>query len=168
MNFNWTNDYHHNPKFQKIFLTTRILRKPICGIVSGYHVLPYVLVAPNEENPAHSVEIQGKINVSPKFVISAADLSETFGDVFDPETFDNEIQGRLFSFAYNSNKQVKVKNENFTIQNFELNVQDRLDQVQDNLLMQENVNTGLIFGPHFKYYPISLDRFINEIIEREF
>ena len=165
---NMNNQYSQNPGLQKIFHTTKIVRKPISGIISGYHELPYILVAPDDTNPAHSVEINGKINVSPKFIITPSALNETFGDVFDPETFEKEIEGRLFSFAYVNTRNLKIENEYFTVKNYEENPNDHLDRVNDDLLMQENLKTGLIFGPHFKYYPISLDRFINEIIDREF
>ncbi len=168
MNADWQNNYNQNPELQKVFHTTRIVRKPISGIVSGYHELPYILVAPNEENPSHSVEINGKINVSPKFIISPTALQESFGDIFEAETFDKDIEGRLFSFAYNNKKNMKIESEYFSIKNSEENANDLLNRVQDRLLMQENIKTGLIMGPRLKYYPISLDRFINEIIDREF
>lgn len=168
MNINWNNSYNQDPELQKVFHTTKIVRKPISGIVSGYHELPYILVAPDDDNPSHSIEINGKVNVSPKFIISSASLQETFGDVFDPETFDNEIEGRFFSFALSNKKNLKIESEYFSIKNFEEKADDHLDRVHDFLMMQENIKTGLIFGPHFKYYPISLDRFINEIIDREF
>ena len=165
---NMHNHYNQNPKLQKVFHTTKIMRKPISGIVSGYHELPYILIAPDDDNPSHSVEINGKINVSPKFIISPDTLSETFGDIFDPETIDKEIEGRLFSFAYSRKKNLKVESEYFTVKNYEEKPNEHIDRVHDRLLMQENIKTGLIFGPHFKYYPISIDRFINEILDREF
>lgn len=159
---------YNDPKLQKIFQTTKILKKPISGIVSGYHELPYILVAPDENNPGSTVEINGKINVSPKFIISASSMQESFGDVFDPETFGDDIQGRLFSFGFAQKKNMKVESKYFTIKNYEENPDDHIDRVHDQLMMQENIKTGLIFGPRFKYYPISLDRFINDIIDREF
>ena len=52
----------HDPEFLKhLFETTEILRKPVSGIIAGYHVLPYILVGPQEARPAASVEIRGKI-----------------------------------------------------------------------------------------------------------
>jgi hypothetical protein len=154
--------------YNEVFRATSILKKPVTGIVSGYHELPYILIAPDEENPDKSLEINGKINVSPKIVISPEYLGETFGDVFDPETFSQEIQGRLFSFAYSSKRNLKVESEQFSITNHESKAEERLNEIQDILQMQENIRTGLIFGPRFKYYPVSLDKFIGEIIDREF
>lgn len=154
--------------FKEIFNKTTIVRKPITGIVSGFHQLPYILIAPDENNDSHAIEINGKINVSPKFIISPSMMSESFGDVFDPETFDKDLQGRLFSFAYSNKKNIKIESEYFKIKNIEEKPDEYIKRVLDQLMGQENINTGLIFGPQFKYYPVSLDRFLNEIIEREF
>jgi hypothetical protein len=154
--------------FKDIFAKTTIMRKPITGIVSGYHQLPYILIAPDENNDSHAIEINGKINVSPKFIISPGMIRESFGDVFDPETFDKDLQGRFFSFAYSNKKNIKIESEYFKIRNVEEKAEEYIKRVLDQLMGQENINTGLIFGPQFKYYPVSLDRFINEIVEREF
>ena len=108
------------------------------------------------------------IAVSPRFVITPSQLAETFGDVFDAATFDRDIQGRIFSFAVSRRKNVKVESEKFEIRNFEEKPQAHLDRVHDELLRQENVHTGLIFGPRFDYYPVSIDRFVNEVLDREF
>jgi hypothetical protein len=161
-------DYDKNEHLREIFFKTNIVRKPISGIVSGYHELPYILVAPDETNESASIEINGKINVSPKFVITPNMLGDTFGDVFDPETFDKELQGRMFSFAIAHKKSVKIESEYFNIKSCEEKPQEHVDRVNDQLGSQENIRTGLIFGPMFKYYPVSIDRFINEIVEREF
>lgn len=164
----WGNRQGNDETLREVYSKTHILRKPISGIISGYHQLPYILVAPNDDNPSHTIEINGKINVSPKFILSSQALQETFGDIFDPGTFDREIQGRLFSFAYSGTKHLKVESEYFKLQNFEEEPETHLSRVHDNLLAQENTRTGLIFGPMFQYYPVSVDRFISEIIDREF
>ncbi|MGA2507704.1 MAG: hypothetical protein ABSF80_09535 [Chitinispirillaceae bacterium] len=164
----WYNPSGHNETLREVYLKTDILRKPISGIISGYHELSYILIAPNDENPSHSIEINGKINVSPKFILSPQALHETFGEVFDPETFDKEIQGRIFSFAYAGNRQIKIESDYFKLQKYEEKPEDHLSRINDSLMAQENTRTGLIFGPKFKYYPVSVDRFISEIIEREF
>jgi len=164
----WNPGSENSELLREMYFKTDILRKPISGILSGYHELPYILVAPNDENPLHSIEINGKINVSPKFIITAQNLQETFGEVFDPSTFDKDIQGRLFSFTYSGNKKLKVESEYFKLHNFEENPQDHLNRVHDQLMMQENTRTGLIFSPRFQYYPVSMDRFISEIVDREF
>ena len=157
-----------NEAANEIYARTEIMRKPVSGIVSGYHELPYILVAPDNENTSQAIEINGKINVSPKFILSPGILNETFGDVFDPETFDKDIEGRLFSFTYTGKKNVKIESEYFRIEHFEESPKDHIDRVNDRLMMMEDTRTALIFGPDFKFYPLSLDKFITEILEREF
>ena len=152
---------------REIYRATRILRKPISGIISGYHELPYILIAPNDENNENTIEINGTINVSPKFVISPHLLQETFGDVFDVATFDRDIEGRLFSFAYAGKKQFKIESTGFNMMHSEGNPDEHLSRIEDRLMQQENTRTGLIFCPHFHYYPVSIDRFITEIVDRE-
>lgn len=164
----WSRGQAYDETLRDVYHKTSVLRRPISGIIAGYHQLPYILIAPNDENPSHSIEINGKINVSPRLVISPQVLQETFGDIFDPETFDREIQGRIFSFACSGNKRIKVENEHFRLLNFEEKPEEHLHRVHDTLCAQENTRTGLIFGPKFRYYPVSVDRFISEIIDREF
>jgi len=161
-------DYDKNKNLLEIFNKTSIVRKPISGIVSGYHELPFIFVAPNDDNALKTVEINGKINVSPKFVITPDMLAESFGEVFDPETFDQTIQGRFFSFAHAQKRNLKIENEYFRLSNHEDSPEEHLHKINDALSMQENIKTGLIFGPKIKFYPVSIDRFINEILDREF
>jgi hypothetical protein len=162
------NQFGHNETVREVYYKTEILRKPISGIVSGYHELPYILITPRDENPALTIEVNGKINVSPKFVISPHALQATFGEIFDPETFNQDLQGRVFSFAYADNRQLSIENEYFRMEIFEERPEEHLDRVNDMLMSEENTRTGLIFGPRFRYYPVSIDRYISEIIEREF
>jgi hypothetical protein len=161
-------NHPQNQIIQEVFNATRILRKPIVGIISGYHQLAYILIAPDDEDAAKTVEIRGKINVSPKFIISPSQLGETFGEVFDPTTFDQNIQGRLFSFAYSRKKNLKIVSEYLTIKGIEAHSEEYVEKVHDDMMQHENISTALIFGPRFHYYPVSLDRFVNEIVEREF
>lgn len=162
------NDNNLNQELQEVYYKTTILRKPISGIVSGYHDLSYILVAPDDENSSQTIEINGKINVSPKFIISPGMLNESFGDVFDPETFDKQIEGRLFSFSYSGKRNLKIQNESFKIIKFEESSEDHCNRINDQLMQQEDTKTALIFSPKFQFYPVSIDRFISEILEREF
>jgi hypothetical protein len=38
----------------------------------------------------------------------------------------------------------------------------------DELDRREIINTGLILCPNVRFYPVSIDRFISEILEQEF
>ncbi len=162
------NLYNQNPKFNNIFHKTMIIKKPITGIVTGYHELPYILIAPDYEDTSRSIEVTGLINVSPKFIISTSSLDEKFSDVFDSKTFDDEIQGRFFSFAYGNKKNLKVESEYFKIKTVDKNIEKYIEEVEDRILSEENIKTSIIHCPEFKYYPISIDKFINSIVNREF
>jgi len=152
----------------EVYQTTDIVRKPITGIVSGYHELPYILVSPDDEDTYKTVRIEGRIRVSPRFILTAEQLGEQFSEVFDPETFSDNLQGRLFSFAYHRKKNIKLESEQFEIKNYNERPREHLDRTHDDLMRSESVDTALIFGPRFDFYPVSIDRFVNEIVEREF
>lgn len=160
----------HDPEFLKsIFERTEILRKPMRGIVSGYHVLPYILVAPQEEQNQRSVEIRGKIRVSPRFVISPSQLGQTYGDLFnDPEEMDRALVGRVFGFLYTPRVNVIMESEEFKIQKADRDPRSQINRALDELMRREVIDTGLILAPHAKFYPISIDRFIHEIVDQEF
>jgi hypothetical protein len=40
--------------------------------------------------------------------------------------------------------------------------------VLDELVRREIINTGVIRSPDVRYYPVSIDRFIREILDQEF
>jgi hypothetical protein len=40
---------------RSVFEGTEVLRKPVTGIITGHHVLPYVLVGPHWDQPGRSV-----------------------------------------------------------------------------------------------------------------
>src|SRR6266568_3208845 len=134
----------HDPEFLKhLFERTEILRKPITGIIAGYHVLPYILVGPQEEQPHRSVEIRGKIKVSPRLVLAPGRAGQTYGDLFkEHEVMDETLVARVFSFMYSSRHQVTLESE--------------------------VINIGVIMAPNVRFYPVSLDRFITEILDQEF
>ena len=159
-----------DPEFLKhIFDTTQVLRKPISGIIAGYHVLPYILVGPQESHPAASVEIRGKIKVSPRLVLAPGRAGQTYGDLFkDDELMDQALVARVFSFLYSSRHQVTLESEDLKIQRWDRNPQAQVERALDELSQREVINTGVILAPDVRFYPVSLDRFITEILDQEF
>ena len=160
----------HDPEFLKhLFETTEILRKPIAGIIAGYHVLPYILVGPQEEQPHRSVEIRGKIKVSPRLVLAPGRAGQTYGDLFkENELMDQALVARVFSFMYSSKHQVMLESEDLKIQRWDRNPQTQIERALDELAQRETINTGVILSPNVHFYPVSLDRFITEILDQEF
>lgn len=160
----------HDPEYLKhLFDTTEILRKPVSGIIAGYHVLPYVLVGPQEDRPARSVEIRGKIKVSPRLVVAPGRAGQTYGDLFkDTDLMDQTIVARVFSFLYSSRHQVTLESEDLNIQRSDREPHRQAERALDELAQREIINTGVILAPNVRFYPVSLDRFITEILDQEF
>ncbi len=154
---------------KRIFEDTQVLRKPVTGIVTGYHVLPYVLVAPDAEQARRSVEIQGKIRVSPRLILSPRHLGQTYEQLFDdPELMDRALVGRVFSFLYAARHNVQLEQEGLRITHSERDPRSQIDRALDELMRGEILDTGLIFSPDVKFYPVSIERFITEILDKEF
>src|SRR5262245_44170283 len=65
-----------------VFDETRVVRRPLSGIITGYHILPYIIVGPEAERPSRSVEVRGRIKVSPRLVISPGRDGPTYGELF--------------------------------------------------------------------------------------
>jgi hypothetical protein len=160
----------HDPElFKSIFEGTQVRRKPLRGIIAGYHVLPYILIGPQEERQQRSVEIRGKIRVSPKLVLAPRQYGQTYGDLFkDPEVMDQALMARVFSFLYTSRHQVALEHEDLKITRNERDPEAQIHQALNELMRREIIDTGVILCPRVRFYPISIDRFITEILDEEF
>ncbi|MBI4561383.1 MAG: hypothetical protein HY724_05005 [Candidatus Rokubacteria bacterium] len=163
-------DRPYDPESVKsIFDQTQVLKKPISGIIAGYHVLPYILVGPQEERDQRSVEIRGKIRVSPRLVISPSYRGQTYGELFDdPELMDRGLVARIFSFLYSSRHHVQLENEDLKIVKSDRDPRAQLNRALDELMRREIINTGVIFCPRVRFYPVSIERFLTEILDEEF
>jgi len=141
----------------------------VAGIIAGYHILPYILVGPQEDQPSRAVEIRGKIKVSPRLVLAPGRAGQTYGELFQDEgLMDEALVARIFSFAYSSRHQVTLESEDLSIKRLERNPQAQIERALDELAMREVINTGVIRAPSIRFYPVSLDRFITEILDQEF
>lgn len=156
-----------DPEFLKsVFDDTRVVRKPLTGIITGYHVLPYILVGPQHDQPARSVEVRGRIRVSPRLVLAPGE-GPTYGDLFaERELLHQALVARVFSFRYAS--RVQLESDDLKIRRHERDAEGHLDRVLDELSKREVINTGVIVSPDARFYPVSIDRFIREILEQEF
>jgi len=161
---------HAEPEYlRRVFEDTQVLRKPITGIVTGYHVLPYILVGPDEEQQQHSIEIRGRIRVSPRLIISPRHVGQTYGELFDdPELMDKTLVGRVFSFLYAGRHNVQLQSDDLRIIKAERDPRSQIERALDDLMREEILDTGLILSPDVKFYPVSIERFITEILDREF
>jgi len=72
----------------------------------------------------------------------------------------------VFSFRYAS--KVMLESAALTIRRHEHDPARQLERVLDELARREVIDTGVIMSPDARFYPVSLDRFIREILEQEF
>ena len=154
--------------FKEIFDETEILKKPTTGFVAGYHNLPYILLGRSHESEREIVEIRGKISVSPKFIISPEHLGPTDGEMFGAEELDESIVGRIFAFPYLKKQQVDIQSEELTVTNLNREMESVIAAVFDELERKEIINTGVVVTPNIRFYPISIEKLILKILDREF
>ena len=158
-----------------VYKATDIKRLPMTGIVAGYHTLPFTLIGPNDQegNPADrrgSLKLTGQIKVSPKLVIPVSPHDERFSDMFpESEPFmDRSIVARVFSLHIVNGKNYRIRNEHLTVEEYPEGDRDLLEKVLNELARAEVINMGVIWCPQPRFYPISLERFIASVLDREF
>jgi hypothetical protein len=110
------------------------------------------------------VEVRGRIRVSPRLVIGGA--GPTYGELFgEHELMDARIIARVFSFRYAS--RVSLESEELRIRRYDRDTPAQLDRVLEELTQREVIDTAVIASPDARFYPVSLDRFIREILDQE-
>jgi hypothetical protein len=152
---------------QHVFDETSVVRTPMRGIIAGYHVLPYILVGSDHDTPAKSVEVRGRIKVSPRLVIAPGRDGPTYGELFgERDLMDQRIVARVFSFKYAG--RVSLESDDLMIRRQDRDAGSQVERVLEELSQREIIDTGVIMSPDARFYPVSLDRFIREILDQEF
>jgi hypothetical protein len=151
-----------------IYDRTIILRSPTYGIIKGYHELPYICVGEALEDASGSMRVRGKIHVSPQFIIKPKHYSSSYSDIFGEDDVDTAIAGRMFGFLGFPNRPVECSSEHLELSHESCTVDEIVSKCVDELERTEDITTGLILAPESKYYQISIERFIAEILEDEF
>jgi hypothetical protein len=161
-------------RLKTVYKATDIKRLPMTGIVAGYHTLPFTLVGPNDESESPdrpgSVKLTGQIKVSPKLVIPISPHDERFADMFpESEPFmDRSLVARMFSFSAAYGKNYRIRNEHLSVEEFPDTDRELLEKVLNELSRAEIINMGVIWCPQPRFYPVSLERFIASVLDREF
>ncbi len=156
-------------KLKKIMAETEILRRPYVGIVAGYHELGYRVLGPEAEEGAGSVQIAGRLFVSPKIIWTPADIEKTFGDLFeDSEMMDSHLVGRVFAFPKSVSGNFKIESEHLKVTQHEWSPDLLVEKVMDELHKKEITDTAVIRTPNVRFYPLAVQRFIQEILSEEF
>jgi len=160
-------DWEDSELLRHVFEKTEVVRRPLTGIISGYHVLPYVLVAPEQDRSSRSVEVRGRIRVSPRLVLPIGRDGPTYGEVFgETEVMHQALVARVFSFRYAN--RLLLESEDLQIRRPDADAHAHVERVLDDFARREVINTGVILSPDARFYPVSLDRFIREILDEEF
>jgi len=76
------------------------------------------------------------------------------------------LVARVFSFRYAP--RLSLESEDLKIQRQERDASGHLERILDELSQREVINTGVIATPDVRFYPVSIDRFIREILDQEF
>jgi hypothetical protein len=108
--------------------------------------------------------------VSPKLVIPVSADGERFGDAFpeDEPFMDRGLVGRVFAFAVGKGRNLRVRNEHLTVEAFPDSDSLLLERVLDDLDRGEIIDRAVIWCPEPRFYPVSLEKFILSVLEREF
>jgi len=155
-------------EMRAIYERTEVLRRPTYGIVSGYHELPYVCLGHDHDQGYGTLMVEGRIQVSPRFVITPQHLNPSYAEIFGEENVDAEICGRMFGYLGFRERPVECKSESLTVTKRGEDVEESVNEVLDRLARHEDITTGVIVTPDSRYYPVSLERFIATILEDEF
>jgi len=175
----------HPERLRRIFDRTEIRRSPLTGIVQGFHTLNFSLVGPDdttarddgspediptpETAAGGSVLLTGRIAVSPKIILPMTPDPESFGDVFPEEEafMDRSLVGRIFSFAVGKGRNLRIRNEHLSVESFADSDAVLLARVLDDLDRSETIDRAVIWCPEPRFYPVSLEKFIRSVLERE-
>ncbi len=167
--FEQRDEYRSHEEQKRILEETRVLRKPFIGIVSGYHDLGYRVLGPETKAGAGSVQIAGRLFVSPKLIWTPSDLEKTFGDLFkETEMMDQDLVGRVFAFPKAASGNFKIETEHLRVTQHEWSPDLLVEKVLDELLKKEITDTAVIQTPNVRFYPLAVQRFIQEILSEEF
>jgi len=158
----------NHDEMRAIYERTQIIRRPRHGIISGYHDLPYVCLGVTGEMEDETLKVQGKVHVSPRFLITPQQLGPSYAEIFGEENVDASLTGRVFGFLGFQGRPVECESEHLMVERLERDAERVLDDVIDQLERTEDIKTGVIFTPSSRYYQVSVERFIASILDDEF
>lgn len=154
---------------RQILREIAVLRRPYVGIVSGYHELGYRVLGPEVDRRAGSVQIAGRLFVSPKLIWTPAQLEKTFGELFqETELMDANLTGRVFAFPKVASGHLNIQSEHLRITRHEWSPEVLIEKVIDELIRLETTDTAVVRTPDIRFYPLAVQRFIHDILSEEF
>jgi len=161
-------DHHADLQYlKKVFHETEILRKPVHRIISGYHQLPYILLGHSTDSLAKTVQIRGVIHVSPRMILRPGEMGQTYGEVFGENDIEEAIVARVFGFFYLKERATHFSSEDLTVVELNIPFPEATERIIDELDRKECLDTGIIRTPDIGMYPVSVDRYIKEMLNKE-
>lgn len=155
-------------QMRSIYENTQIVRRPTYGIITGYHELPYVCVGHDHDGGNGSVQVRGRIQVSPRLVLTPEHFGPRYEEIFGTDNTDIEIAGRMFGFMGFKGKPVNCKSDQLEVIHQPENLDTAVANALDQFARHEDITTGLIVTPDSRYFPVSIERFIASILDDEF
>lgn len=155
-------------ELRTIYQQTVIIRRPTYGIVSGYHELPYVCLGHGAAEGFRTTRVQGKIQVSPRFIIRPPQYEPSYAEIFGEEHVDAGLSGRIFGYLGFKDKLIECKSDFLNVEHSKDSIDVVLSQTMDDLERREDITTGVIVTPNPRYFPVSVERFISSVLDDEF
>ncbi len=155
-------------EMRELFRATVIVRKPTWGIVKGYHELPYICLGRAAESDRGTMQVKGKVQVSPQFIIRPKHCAPNYEEIFGEDNVDVALVGRVFGFMGFPDKPVDCTSELLEVSHSKEPVDRVLAACLDGLDRAEDIATGVIIAPDTRYYPVSVERFIASVLHDEF
>jgi len=155
-------------EMKALFDRTVVVRRPRYGIVSDYHELPYVCLGESVESGRRTMEVRGKVQVSPRFILRPQHLEPSYEEIFGSEHTDRAIAGRMFGFLGFRGRPVECKSDFLQVRHRDISVDAVLAETLDQLERMEDITTGVLIAPNPVYFPVSIERLISSVLEDEF
>jgi hypothetical protein len=155
-------------EMKALYDATVVVRRPTYGIISGYHELPYVCLGPSFEASRQTCIVRGKIQVSPRFVVTPPQFGPSYEEIFGDEHTDAALVGRLFGFMGFRERPVECKSAYLQLEHVDAPVDRVLSGVLDDIERREDITCGVLVSPNPQYFPVSIERLIGTVLEDEF
>lgn len=80
---------------------------------------------------------------------------------------DSQIVARSFQFAVARDPNRTIRNEHLHIDPRTESADQLLAKLEDELARAEDTRTALVHCPNPRFYPVSIDKFLREILDNE-
>src|SRR2546430_17332571 len=82
--------------------------------------------------------------------------------------FNDTATTEIYTLSLHDALPISLESEELRIRRHDRDSHGQLERVLEELAQREVINTGVIVSPDVRFYPVSVDRFIREILDAEF